>query len=163
MKIHFFNEQDIAIYLNSFFADQIDLEDSSNLESYFKDLFLRLHQYYHIELSGYYNIIIYHDKFYGLIIKLHKEDLDYYHYCDTEIDMRILIDRNHPFLYEVKDIFNLDKHILKLGNLYRYQNHFYFHLTKKPLFIELGKLLEKTDIVYKDTEQIIRYGKRIIF
>lgn len=163
MKINFFNGQNIVIYLNTFFADKIDLEDSSTLEDYFKELFLRLHKYYHIELSGYYNIIIYHDRFYGMIIKLHKEDLDYYNYCDTEIDMRILIERNHHFLYEVKDIFDLDKHILKSGILYIYQNHFYFRVTKKISFIELGKLLEQSKMIYQDTESVIRCGKKIMF
>lgn len=161
MKINFFDEKNIVIYLNRFFTDNIDLEDASTLEDYFKQLFLRLHEYYHIELSGYYNIVIYHDQFYGMIIHLHKEDLEYYHYCDSEIDMRILIERHCHFLYEVEDIFNLDDRILQKGILYRYQNHFYVRLTKEISFLSLGKLLEQSKIVYQDTENIIRYGKKI--
>lgn len=161
MKINFFDGKNMIIYLNTSFLDKIDLEDSAELEEYFKKLFLRLHKYYHIELSGYYNIIIYHDKLYGAIIKLHKEELDYYNYCDTEIDMRILIDRNNRFLYKVDDILDLDRKLLKSGVIYCYQNHFYFNLKEKLSFIELGYLLEQSQVIYQGTEHIFRCGKKI--
>lgn len=161
MKIHFFYDKEMILFLNNYYSASLDIESKENLESYFKELFLRIHKIYKIALYGYYNINLYYDKYYGVILKIQKEDLDYYDYFDKEIDMRIIVEKNSVFLYQIDDFFELDDEILSKGILYRYQNKIYFKLNENLSWNEMGKLLEFSDIVYENTDVILKYAKKI--
>lgn len=163
MKVHFFDVNNMVIYLNDFHTKELDITNKKVLEPYFKLLFLKLYQIYQIEMHGYFNIVIYHDTNYGAIIELRKEDSDYYEYYDSSIDMKIIIDKESLFLYEIEDIFEIDEQLLKDSQVYHYNNKFYLKLLEKIDHISLGQLLEYAKIVYKNTHNIIICGKEIQF
>lgn len=161
MKIHFFSEKEMILFLNKDYSKTINLDSKEELEQYFRDVFLKIHKHYQITLYGYYNIVLYHDKNYGVILHILKEDLDYYDYFDKEIDMRIMIDKENVFLYEMNDLFDLDHKLLKKGIIYQYQNRLYLRLFEDVTSYEMGKLLEFTDVVYQDTDCILKYGNKL--
>ena len=60
-----------------------------------------------MKLDGFYYITVYIDKYYGVVIHLEKDDVEYYDYFKNQVDMRI-ITIDTEFLYLVDDIpFNL--------------------------------------------------------
>ena len=67
MKIYFFDEKEMTLFLNKCYSENLNLDSKGELEQYFKDIFLKIHKYYDITLHGYYNIVLYHDKNYGII------------------------------------------------------------------------------------------------
>ena len=78
----------------------IDINNEKDLEDYLKKLFEILKNKYGIAIEGFYNVIIYVDKYYGIIIHLVKENLEYYSYYKDEVDMKISI-KNSVFLYQI--------------------------------------------------------------
>lgn len=157
MKLVLLDELNFLVYLNTFYTKNIDFSKKDNLEPYFKNLFLNLKENYNMPLAGYYNITIYQDKNYGVILEINKEDLEYFDYFGGQIDMRIAIPENSFFLYQI-DIFNLPKEIK--GVIYFYKGNFYLHLKEKiaePVFL---KMLEWAKIVYgAPAEEIVKKGK----
>lgn len=163
MKINFFNSENIVIYINNYLFSNLNVESKEELEKSFKKIFLKLHHNYNVNLYGYYNIILCQDYNYGIILNLQKEDIDYYDYFDKEIDMRIIIDKNNFFLYQINDYFDFTKDELKNSDIYSYDNKLYLRLNKKVDFITMGKILEKSDLVYKNIDIIIKNGKKVCF
>lgn len=162
MKILFLNDREFILFLNEFYSSELDLESKENLEKYFRKLFLKIHKYYNIVLTGYYNIHLYHDMNYGVIIKINREDLDYYDYFDNGVDMVdmcILVEKQDGFLYRFEDYLEVEPNILKKGMLYRYQNKFYLRLKEKVRTMELGKVLEFSEIVYENLDTILKQGE----
>lgn len=158
MKIHFFDKENMMIYLNKHYTKTIDLDSQDELEDYFKQLFLRLHQYYDISLHGYYNIILYCDRYYGMVIHLSKEEIDYYNYFDKEIDMRIVIDKTNQFLYQIDDYFALPTELQKKITIYYYRDHFYVKVKRELTDIEFAILLEQAILHYQQNDSIIKNG-----
>lgn len=160
MKIYFIDDLNFTIYLNKFYINNIDLKNKDDLETYFKNLFLKIKDSYNISLAGYYNITIYLDNYYGAIIDIEKEELEYFDYFGSQIDMRIAI-LDNTFLYQVKDI-NILKNLFFYGNIYQYKNHFYFEIKKEIPNNFYIHLLEWSTILYKEnTEIIMKKGKKI--
>lgn len=145
----------IKVYLNN--IKNINFKDTDELETYFKDLFFKLKRFLNKTFTGLYDIDIYLDQSYGAIIELKKEDIDYIDYYENEIDMRIIVHED-KFLYKIKDIFEVDKNIIK--NMYFYKNNFYLELINSISDATKAKLMEMVEISYK-TEDILRYGKKI--
>lgn len=155
MKLVFCDESDLILFLNNLSIQQINFEDREELEDYFKKLFIKLNDSYKITINGYYQIDIYLDPYYGAIIEIQKEELDYFEYDDNQVDMRICI-HQMPILYELEEYIHLDKN---LYDMIWYHNKWYVKLKKKIDSIHLGRLLEYATIHYEnDTEQIIRRG-----
>ena len=162
MKIEIHDELHFVIYLNQYHMKEVNLHNKDTLEKYFKSLFSLLSKNYDIDVMGYYNITVYLDKYYGAVIELNKEDIDYLEYFGSQVDMRISIEKDSKFLYHVKDCADIDKSILKKGTIYRYQHEVYLKLTHPISHIEMGNLLEFSDIIYDDrASSIIKYGKVI--
>ena len=51
MKILFFDENKLIIYLNNYYCIDLDLKSKDNLEKYFRALFLKINKNYDILLS----------------------------------------------------------------------------------------------------------------
>lgn len=160
MKIIIDNDLSYTIYLNSFYVDKLDFNNKDTLEKYFKNLFFKLKDLYYFDIVGFYNIIVYIDKYYGIILKIIKEDLDYLDYFGSQIDMQINI-KNINFLYKINDIFNFDMNLSKSGKIYKLNNDFYFKLNKEISNIEFGKLLENSTIIYE--EEVLIKLKEIMY
>ena len=138
------------IYLNQFNLIDIDFKNMNILEDSFKKLLKKLNNYYHIDINGYYNINVYIDSYYGAILQIEKESLDYYDYFESDtIAMRIKkIDAD--FLYEVED-FLFAKDFLNKFKLITKNNHIYLKIIDDLSYKEYLLLTEMSKIVYDKT------------
>jgi hypothetical protein len=152
MKVDVKNENDIVVFLNNKYVENIDFNDRNNLEKYFRSLFLKLKNIYRINISGYYTINVYINKYYGIILEMFREPLECFDYFNS-IDMQVNIMKNSEFLYQVNDFCNKHK-------IYFYKNNLYLKISKEVSFIELGELLENSVLVYGNiVDEILKYGK----
>lgn len=159
MKIVNLDNNCMTIFLNKYYLNDINFDIKKDLESYFKNLFLKLKKYYDINICGYYNIDVYIDNKYGLIMKLTKEEIEYYDYFDNQIDMRITLS-NNKFLYNVNDPFIFDDIINY--NLYLYKGKYYIDLIGEISDSIMMKLIEFSDVVFDDEVDSIRKSSKII-
>ena len=145
MSIKYIDELTFDIYIKKEFINNIDFNNKEELEKYLKKLFKLLNNKYNIIIEGFYDITIYIDKYYGIILHLEKELLDYYEYYKNQVDMR-LITVDTEFMYLVNDIpLNIiDK--IKIENK---DNNIYIKLKEELTHIEMMKLMEFSEIVYK--------------
>lgn len=152
MKIEISNDN-IVVFLNKYITRNINYKDSKVMESELKDIFDKLEKYYNIKIKGYYDVCIYIDNNYGAILELTKDDMDYLEYDDTLIDMRIVI-KNTNILYKIDDFmkFNIPYKV------YFYKDNFYLELLGNIDDITEGKILENSEIIYKDIDIIKKYG-----
>lgn len=127
-----------------------------NLEKYFKNLFIKFKEDYYIELNGYYSINIYIDKFYGSVIEIENEDLDYYNYFN-QIDMEVKLNDN-VFLYEI-DYEYLNKSIINNSNIYKLKDKLYIQVKDNNI---LNKILEYSNIIYGEKiKYVLRNSKKV--
>ncbi len=155
MKLILYDESNLILFLNNLQIPDLDLENRDELEEYFRSLFLKLHNQYKIDISGYYVIDIYADSHYGLIIEMQREELDYYVYDDYQVDMRICI-HSIPILFELDEYIFLNHEDF---DMIWYHNKWFAYPKKKLNEIEIGKLLEYATLYYEeDTDQIIHNG-----
>ena len=147
----------IVIILGNFYLKNYDLNDYNQIE---KKL-LKILNKYSVELNGYYNVFIYQDKNYGLIIDMQKEELEYLDYFNNQIELNIEIIED-SFLYEIDDIFTLDKNILKQFTIYQKDYKFYLEAEEKVNTIKLGKILENSKIIYGKKGKRIKRESKII-
>lgn len=162
MKVLFLSENKLIIYLNDFYAKELNFQDKNEIESYFKTIFIKLKNNYQIKTYGYYDIVLYHDANYGVVIELSREENEYDKTFDTSLDMKIMIEKDNPFLYELEDPFTIDSQLLKDSTLYLYHNKLYLQLKEKIDYIELGELLEHSILNYKNISEILKCGKKWI-
>jgi len=144
MSIKYTSDLIFDIYIKKYLIKDIDFSNKTDIEKYLKKLFKILSKKYNLIIEGFYNITIYIDKFYGIVLHLEKEMLDYYEYYKNQVDMRLLtIDTN--FMYEVDDIpyYNLDKVKIKIK-----ENNIYLIIKESLTDLEMMKLLENSKLVY---------------
>ena len=159
MKIVINDDNNLIIYINKMYLKDIDFNDNLELQKYFKNILSKLNYYYDIVVNGDYELDIYTDPLYGIIIELEKLENDYFDYYDDEVELHIVI-HNTNFLYELEDYFFNFKIKNKL-DYYLYKNHIFVKIKMKLNEYEFGNLLEYSNINYKDNENIIKYGKLI--
>lgn len=145
----------LIIYLKNKLVSGIDFTNKTELEKYFKELFIKLKEYYNIKINGYYNINVYIDKYYGIVLELEKEELDYYNYFNNQVDMHIITE-NIDFLYLIEDYFITD--YLLDYTLFLYKSNYYILANKDT---NINYLLENSKIIYNNTKEIIKFGKII--
>lgn len=145
----------IVLYLNKILCENINIQDKETLNKYLKKLLLKLQDNYNLEFNGYYDITLYIDKYYGVIIEIKKEELEYLDYFvnSIEINAKILED---SFLYEINDITFNDNYLL-----YTLNGNIYIKINREVNSIFMGKILEKTSrIIYgKERKTIIKKAK----
>lgn len=162
MKVNIIDDNNIIVFLNTFKTKNIDFNNKEDIEKHFRDIFLKLKHIYGLDIKGYYNINIYIDKFYGAILEIENEALEYFDYFDDKIDMRVSIVSNTKFLYKIKDLFLLDKKLLRRVNIYSFKNKYYLLLKKDISNYEMGKLLEVSELVYGDVvEDILKLATQL--
>ena len=152
MKIELSNDN-IIVFLNKYMAKNINYKDSKVMEKELKVIFDKLEKYYNIKIKGYYDVYIYIDNNYGVILELISDDTYYLEYDDTLIDMRITI-RNINVLYKIDDFIKLNIPY----KLYFYKNNLYLELLSAVDDILEGNILENSEIIYKDIDNIKKYG-----
>lgn len=151
-------DNDILIYINNNLIN-IDFEDLDTTKEYFKELFLKIKD--KVEINGFYFVNVYKDDLYGIVIELRKEEMDYLDYYTDEVDMHITLNEN-TFLYEIEDIF-LNKEIIKNSKIIYYNKKIYLKLKNNIDENIKGYLYEFSNLVYKDTNNILNYGKELYY
>ena len=136
----------LDIYIKKELICDIDLKNKEELENYLKKLFKILKEKYNIEISGFYDITVYIDKYYGVIFHLENEDLDYYDYFKNQVDMRLVI-VDTEFMYKIEDI---PMELLNKVKVYIKNNNIYLKIKKELTKIEMMNLMENSKIVYED-------------
>jgi len=145
----------IIVFLND--INNIKFDDENILEEYFRELFRILNKKYNIKLNGYYNVDVYKDNNYGIILEIENEDLDYYNYFN-QIDMKINIIKNEIFLYEINYDY-IDKEFINNSICYKYNNRLYLKIMNK---INMYKIFEFSNIIYGEkAKEILKYGKKV--
>lgn len=152
MKIDF-NQDKIIIYLKKETINNLDFDNIDDLEKYLKELILKLKNIYNIDIKGFYNIKVFIDNIYGVVLELEAENLDYGDYFN-QIEMRI-IPIYTEFLYEVDDYLNL------FGSLYVYKKKIFLKLNKNIPYKDYIKVMDYAKIVYNNTDNIIKYGYQL--
>jgi len=146
------NENNLTIYINKTNI-KFNLDDKEGLEEYFRTIFIKIKEFYNIKLNGFYITYAYIDNKYGIIIDMEKDDMDFIYYNDCEIEMQLIV-KDSNFLYEVKDIF-FSEDIYSKVELYTYKNKLYLKLKEDVI----KNIIEYSNIIYKNTENILNYGK----
>lgn len=144
MSIKFDSDLVFDIYVKKYLIEGIDFSIKSDIEKYLKKLFKTLNNKYNIAVEGFYNITVYIDKYYGIVLHLEKEELDYYEYYKNQVDMR-LVTVNTDFMYEVDDI---PFDILNKVKISNKDKNIYLTLKEKLTDLEMIKLLENSKIIY---------------
>ncbi len=125
------------------------------LKEYFKHILSLLNKKYNIEFNGYYNIDVYEDTKYGMVLEIKNEDLEYYNYFN-QVDLNINI-INSTFLYRINYEY-LSKNINNI-TCYKYMDNMYLKMDDDFDFIHL---IEYVDIVYGEkAKEILRYGEKV--
>ena len=162
MKIITMDLDSIVLYLSDM---DFSLEENiDELESKFRDIFLKLRNLYNIDIEGYYKIDIYKDMYYGMIVEIKKEELDYFDYFDNQIEMRISIHEENSILYEFDDFFSIDYSLLSKMNFYMYRDKIYGEVKDEISKIEGAHLQEQCiSIIYGSiTKYILQKKNNII-
>ena len=144
MSVKFFDNLTLDIYVKKEFIKNVDLKKEEDLEKYLKKLFKTLKNKYNIIIEGFYDITVYIDKYYGVVLHLEKEDIDYYDYFKNQVDMRIST-INTCFLYLVEDI---PSSLINKVEICKIDDNIYLKIKKELTNIEMMKLLESSTISY---------------
>lgn len=146
MNIKFIDELILDIYIKRELIDNIDFNNKIDLEKYLKKLFKILKNKYDIVIEGFYDITVYIDKYYGVVIHLEKDDVEYYDYFKNQVDMRIItIDTD--FLYLVDDI---PQNLLNKVDVIIIDKNIYLKIKENLSKVEMMKLLEISRVVYEE-------------
>ena len=162
MKVNIIDDNNIIVFLNKFYIQNIDFSNRENIEKNFRNIFLKLKYVYGLDIKGYYNIDIYMDELYGAVLEIEHEDIEYFDYFDSKVDMRINVISDYTFLYKINDILGIDKETLKKTIVYFFRNQYYLKLKDEFNNYELGNILENSELIYGDiTRDILKIGNKI--
>lgn len=156
MKIDIISDLECIIYLYNLTSD-IEFSDEVSIEKFLRTLFIKLKEYYNIKFEGYYDINVYIDDVYGIVLYLKKEEFEFYDYFSNQVEMKIIINRC-KFLFLV-DNYNFNREIYYV---YIYDGKIYLLPKKKISNHDLYTLMEHAILIY-DSDDIICNGKKIIF
>lgn len=146
----------IILYLNRLYIESLDFTDKISVEKYLKQLLNKLKNKYDLEFDGYYDMTLYVDINYGVIIEVKKEELEYLDYFSNQIELNTKVVEG-SFLYEVSLI---NDYLLKKVIVYKLDDKIYLRVKKDLSNIKMALLLETAQIVYgKQAEKIIRNAK----
>ena len=112
--------------------------------------------FYNITIEGYFDVDVYIDDYYGMILDLKKEIFEYYDYFDNQVEMKIVINKC-KFLFLV-DYFDFDKNKY---DVYKYLDKIYLLPKIKINKSEMSLLMEMSTLIFNSNE-IFNNGKKII-
>lgn len=148
-------DDNYVIYLNKTNLINFNFDKQDNLEEEFKKIFKILKNNYNLKINGYYNIKIYQDNYYGIIIEIDKENIDYYDYFDYDDTITMRIKKyDIEIFYEVED-FLFIKDFLDYFKLYRSKNKLYLKIIKELDNNIFYNLLEMSKINYNSNIKLI--------
>ena len=140
MKIDFIDEKIIIYLRDTFFNDDIK---SATMDV--KNIFIRLITYYHIKLSGLYDVYAYENKKYLTILEIIKKD-DLFN--SNIIDLKIKLFKNDKFYFRTKEYLILNK----FNNIYYDKEFYYIDINNIDNII---KVIEFGDIIYNKKDNYL--------
>ena len=144
MNIKFIDDLTFNIYVKKEKLKIINIKNKSELEKYIKEIIEVLKNIYNIRIEGFYDVNVYIDKYYGIILNFNKEKLEYYDYFNG-IEINVII-KEVSFLYKVSDIpFNL----LNKLEIKQINNNIYLKIIKELNQKEFMNLIEHTEKIIK--------------
>ena len=154
-------DENIVIFLDKLYLNNIDLKDYNLIEKKLIKLINKIQNKYLINLKGYYNDYIYKDENYGIIIYMQKEELEYIDYFNEQLEFNIEVIED-SFLYKIDDILRLEKPLLNKFIIYKNKDNLHLKPKEKISNIELGIILENSEIVYGAQADKIKKKSQII-
>ena len=156
LKIDIISDLEYIIYLYNLTSD-IEFDSEENIEKFLRQLFIKLKNFYNITIEGYFDVDVYIDINYGIVLDLKKEKFEYYDYFDNQVEMKIVINRC-KFLYLVDSFdFDCDKY-----ELYNYLEKIYLLPKEKLSKIDISLLMEMSTLIF-NSDYIMNNGKKIIY
>ena len=155
MKINIISDIEYIIYLYNLTSD-FEFNNEENIEKFLRQLFIKLKNFYNITIEGYFDVDVYIDDYYGMVLDLKKEIFEYYDYFDNQVEMKIVINKC-KFLFLV-DYFDFDKNKY---DVYKYLDKIYLLPKIKINKSEMSLLMEMSTLIFNSNE-IFNNGKKII-
>lgn len=147
------------IFFNKLYLNDFNVEDKKDTEQFLRDLVNRIKVKYNLEFNGYYNINIYVDQFYGFIISIEKEELEYFDYFNGQMEFSIKIIKNE-FLYKLEEI--LSQELLSKCIVYKSKDKFYVKPKVSFSAKDMGILMENARVIYNAKIKEIIYNSQIM-
>lgn len=157
MKVVFNDEFNYYIYLSKYNILNLDIDNKRDIEEYFKRIFLSLKNNYHLDIYGLFNIRVYCDKNYGIIIDVLKLNSDYFK-ITNKVEMKIVVDKDNSFLYEIDDYFFIKQYHNNISNIYCKNKKYYIELKDDIEELFYLYLLEHANIIFNDEALDIKYS-----
>ena len=146
MKIEV-NDDKIILYLREvFFKDNI-----KDITIQIKKIFLKLMNYYHCELSGLYDVIVYENNKYGTILEIIKKD-NLFH--PDIIDIKVKLFKNKKIYLRTKDYFIFKTY----SHVYYDQEYYYINIEN---IYNINKVIEFVDVIYNEKDNYLTRKKSL--
>ena len=162
MKLEVLNLNNLVFYLNKDYLDKINFNINENVEQEFKNLFIKLKNIYNLELNGYYEVTVYVNDIYGIIIEMEKDDDEYIKIFGDTLDMKITSKFDCEIFYKIE---NIDFINFNNYNLYYCNNELFLSLKNnlKLSYKDYLYLLENSSIVYgNELKKLKSHMKKIL-
>ncbi|MBQ9011506.1 MAG: hypothetical protein IJ093_02535 [Bacilli bacterium] len=149
------NEKIITLFLNKLYIKNVDFENKETIEKYIKQVLNKLQNSYDLQFGGYYEMMMFIDDNYGIIINIKKEELEYLDYFTNKIEFNTKVEKDN-FLYEVS---NVDSNMKKSFIIYKNLDKIYLQAKNKKTNLE--EILEHIQkIIYgKESYKILKKAK----
>lgn len=130
----------------------INIYDQLEVQNLTKEIIKKINK--KNKMRGLILLEIYEDINYGTIVDLKRNTS----YETNEVEVKITIHTDTQFLYKI-DYFDINK--TSENKIYYYKNNFYLELNNKLDKKKYLGLLEKSEIIYENTYEIINNGLKI--
>lgn len=127
----------IIVYL----LDNKKYNEESDIKKILINVFDNLEKYYNITFTSDYNLELYINRYYGMILEI-KENEDFIY--DDIVNLKLNILRDTLFLYEVDDPLEYINY-----EIYYYNDKFYVNAKREDINLMENSNLVYGDIVYK--------------
>ena len=127
----------IIVYL----LDNKKYNEDSDIKKILINVFDNLEKYYNITFTSDYNLELYINRYYGMILEI-KDDEDFIY--DDIVNLKLNILRDTLFLYEVDDPLEYINY-----EIYYYNDKFYVNAKREDINLIEDSNLVYGDIVYK--------------
>lgn len=155
MRLECQSEDQYLVYVNNQYFSSLDWDDKEEISKNVKKLVLKLDQFYHLSLSGFYKMQIYLNKQIGMMIEITK--LDDFGLKMKTLDLKIVIYLNTDFLVKVNDL----DWIRECSEIYAFHDNYYAEiddLSQRQILI----LTERGSFIYGDeVEEVKNKGTQL--
>ncbi len=136
MKVEMLSDK-IIVYL----LDNKKYNEDSDIKKILINVFDNLEKYYNITFTSDYNLELYINRYYGMILEI-KENKDFIY--DDIVNLKLNVLRDTLFLYEVDDPLEYINY-----EIYYYNDKFYVNVKREDINLIEDSNLVYGDIVYK--------------